>query len=161
MSVETSEEYIITRRPKTRYYHEKIQKCLPPEIKWLEHFVSKEFPQTICSKNRGLYQLHPMYFSKVSSSTLVLGYAVFIWDQKMSEPTEAQFGSNIKDMVEMKLCLLGKKGANITRQLDVLEMRCIWLFERKGVHGISIYLLGNDDDEYYGMTPPARIEYEE
>jgi len=43
----------------------------------------------------------------------------------MSEPTEAQFGNNIKDMVEMKLCLLGKKGANITRHLDVLEMRCI------------------------------------
>jgi hypothetical protein len=55
MSIETSEEYIITRRPKTRYYRETIQKCLPPEIKWLEYFICEEFPQTFCSKNRGLY----------------------------------------------------------------------------------------------------------
>ena len=42
MSIETNEEYLITRRPKTRYYRETIQKCLPPEIKWLEHFVCEE-----------------------------------------------------------------------------------------------------------------------
>ncbi|CAL6300078.1 unnamed protein product [Bathycoccus prasinos] len=50
MSIETNEEYIITRsEPETRYYRETIQKCLPPEIKWLEHFVCEEFPQTFLS----------------------------------------------------------------------------------------------------------------
>ena len=59
MSIERSEEYLITSRPKTRYYRETIQKCLPPEIKWLEHFVCEEFPQTFCSKNSCLLYTSP------------------------------------------------------------------------------------------------------
>ena len=76
MSIETSEEYIITRRPKTRYYRETIQSA-PPEIKWLEYFICEEFPQTFCSKNRGLYNYTPST-TQSSSSTLVSSYAVFI-----------------------------------------------------------------------------------
>ncbi|CAL6390643.1 unnamed protein product [Bathycoccus prasinos] len=157
MSIETSEEYIITSRPKTRYYRETIQKCLPPEIKWLEHFVCEEFPQTFCSKNRGLYQLHPMYDSKVSSGTLVSSYAVFVRGWKMSEPTDAQFGNKIKDMVE-------REGLPFTKGRNEYG-RIAWIFSRRGVYDwltemeYTEYLLGNEDDEYGGMTPPVRTEY--
>ena len=157
MSIETSEEYIITRRPKTRYYRETIQKCHPPEIKWLEHLVCEEFPQTFCSKNRGLYKLHPMYDSKVSSGTLVSSYAVFIRGWKMSEPTDAQFGNKIKDMVE-------REGLPFTKGRNEYG-RVAWIFSRRGVYDwltekeYTEYLLGNEDDEYGGMTPPVRTEY--
>jgi len=157
MSIETNEEYIITRRPKTRYYRETIQKCLPPEIKWLEHFVCEEFPQTFCSKNRGLYKLHPRYDSKVSSGTLVSSYAVFIRGWKMSEPTDAQFGNKIKDMVE-------REGLPFTKGRNEYG-RVAWIFSRRGVYDwltekeYTEYLLGNEDDEYGGMTPPVRTEY--
>jgi hypothetical protein len=157
MSIETNEEYIITRRPKTRYYRETIQKCLPPEIKWLEHFVCEEFPQAFCSKNRGLYQLHPTHDSKVSSGTLVSSYAIFIRGWKMSEPTDAQFGNKIKDMVEREGLPFTKGRNEYGRVAWVFSRRCVydWLTEKE----YTEYLLGNEDDEYGGMTPPVRTEY--
>jgi len=157
MNVETSEEYLITRRPKTRYYRETIQKCLPPEIKWLEHFVCEEFPEKFCSKHRGSHQLHPKYDSKVSSSTLVSSYAVFIRGWRMSEPTDAQFGNKIKDMVE-------REGLPFTKARNEYG-RVAWIFSRRDVYDwlkekeYTEYLLGNEDDEYGGMTPPVRTEY--
>jgi len=157
MNVETSEEYLITKRPKTRYYRETIQKCLPPEIKWLEHFVCEEFPEMFCSEHRGSHQLHPKYDSKVSSSTLVSSYAVFIRGWRMSEPTDAQFGNKIKDMVE-------REGLPFTKARNEYG-RIAWIFSRRGVYDwlkekeYTEYLLGNEDDEYGGMTPPVRTEY--
>ena len=126
MSIETSEEYLITRRQKTRYYRETIQKCLPPEIKWLEHCICEEFPQTFCSDNRGLYKLHPKNDSKVSSSTLVSSYAAFIRGGRMSEPTDAQFGNKIKDMVE-------REGLPFTKGRNEYG-RIAWIFSRRGVY---------------------------
>ena len=110
MSIEMSEEYIITRRPNTRYYCEMIQKCLPPEIKWLEHFICIEFPQTFWYQS---FVLHPKYDSKVSSGTLVSSYAVFIEGWRLSEPTNAQFGNKIIIWWIVKVCLLRKEGTNM------------------------------------------------
>lgn len=43
--------------------------------------------------------------------------------------------------------------------------RVAWIFSRRGVYDwltekeYTEYLLGNEDDEYGGMTPPVRTEY--
>ncbi|CAL6313079.1 unnamed protein product [Bathycoccus prasinos] len=156
MSIETNEEYIITRRPKTRYYRETIQKCLPPEIKWLEHFVCEEFPQTFCSTVEVCINYTPCTTPKVSSGTLCIELQFFIRGWKMSEPTDAQFGNKIKDMVE-------REGLPFTKGRNEYG-RVAWIFSRRGVYDYdrkeyTEYLLGNEDDEYGGMTPPVRTEY--
>ena len=75
----------------------------------------------------------------------------------MSEPTDAQFGNKIKDMVERE-GLPFAKGRNEYG-------RVAWIFSRRGVYDwltekeYTEYLLGNEDDEYGGMTHPVRTEY--
>ena len=67
-----------------------------------------------------------MYDSKVSSGTLVSSYAVFIRGWKMSEPTDAQFGNKIKDMVE-------REGLPFTKGRNEYG-RVAWIFSRRGVY---------------------------
>ncbi|CAL6332170.1 unnamed protein product [Bathycoccus prasinos] len=66
----------------------------------------------------------------------------------MSEPTDAQFGNKIKDMVE-------REGLPFTKGRNEYG-RVTWIFRDVEY---TEYLLENEDDEYGGMTPPVRTEY--
>jgi len=156
MNIETNEKYLITERPKTRYYREMIQKCLPPEIKWLEHLMCEEFPEEFCPGNRNQPLMHPREETKLSSSTLIAKYASYIRGWRISEPTDAQFGNKLKDMIE-------RDGLPFTKGRNEVG-RVAWTFSRRTVYDwlkekeYTEYLLGNEDDEYGGMTPPVGTE---
>ena len=156
MNIETSEEYLITARSKTRCFRQTIQKCLPLEIKWLEHLVCEEYPEKFCPGNRNQPLLHPQEETKLLSSDLIANYTGYIRGWRMSEPTNAQFGNKLKDMVERD-SLPFTKGRNEVG-------RIAWTFSRRNVYDwlkekeYTEYLLGNEDDEYGGMTPPVGTE---
>ena len=145
MNIETNEEYLITERPKTRYYRETLQRCLPPEIKWLEHLV-RRVPAEFCPGNRNQPLLHPQEKTKLSSNDLIANYTSFIRGWRISEPTNAQFGNKLKDMVE-------KNGLPFTKGRNEVG-RVAWTFSRRTVYDwlkekeYTEYLLGNEDDEY-------------
>ncbi|CAL6300103.1 unnamed protein product [Bathycoccus prasinos] len=69
----------------------------------------------------------------------------------MSEPTDAQFGNKIKDMKS------SVKERIWTSRLDIFG-GVVCMIDRTEKE-YTEYLLGNEDDEYGGMTPPMRTEY--
>ena len=154
MGLETSLDFLYDPdyKPQTQYHKEVIRKCLPLEVKWLDKFITEEFPKECYTENDGA----ETDTREVVVSTNFLRNN-FIADHSFTNQiSSCAFGIKLKDLV-MKDGLPFDNKCEAGKPLRTkIQNIAAWRFKRKDVYD---WLVEKDYTDFkiegHSLPPPV------
>ena len=154
MGLETSLDFLYDPdyKPQTQYHKEVIRKCLPLEVKWLDKFITEEFPKECYTENDGA----ETDTREVVVSTNFLRNN-FIADHSFTNQiSSCAFGIKLKELV-MKDGLPFDNKCEAGKPLRTkIQNIAAWRFKRKDVYD---WLVEKDYTDFkiegHSLPPPV------